>query len=386
MEGPRGLKDWRQVLIDIAEANPAPDDAKVAIEAEIDRYARVFWTLNDEQMAEVIENLKDKINAGSVRIPNATKAEIENLVGAYKAQLYERLYPVIQSVSVYMQRKAEAEYLKALDEVRKFFNQVITFNIVEDTPEGEKSQYDGYAMRFAPLSENAVRENWSGTMRGAAGASVQFTLLGYILAGCPRELQLFKPGDDPDHDEPKLTLGFKLSAPVTEVTIGGAPTFDELVGSCENGTMTITSVFISDALRAELEKPASSEDSGDPVLDGLNEEYAGCDIAGALLGLEEQIGVANPSPFTISKTEENAGTLTLDDSIGNVVYDPTSGKLNFDMSGAELDASAKGELLARYNGDKDGVVLSGEFKMTAFFPESDFYFMVKLDGSKPLAP
>jgi hypothetical protein len=331
MEGPRGLKDWRQVLIDIAEANPAPDDAKVAIEAEIDRYARVFWTLNDEQMAEVIENLKDKINAGSVRIPNATKAEIENLVGAYKAQLYERLYPVIQSVSVYMQRKAEAEYLKALDEVRKFFNQVITFNIVEDTPEGEKSQYDGYAMRFAPLSENAVKENWSGTMRGAAGASVQFTLLGYILAGCPRELQLFKPGDDPDHDEPKLTLGFKLSAPVTEVTIGGAPTFDELVGSYENGTMTITSVFISDALRAELEKPASSEDSGDPVLDGLNEEYAGCDIAGALLGLEEQIGVANPSPFTISKTEENAGTLTLDDSIGNVVYDPTSGKLNFDM-------------------------------------------------------
>jgi hypothetical protein len=125
----RSLKDWRQVLIDITEANPNEADAKAAIEAEI-----------------------------------------ETLVGAYKAQLYERPYPVTQSVSVYMQRKAEAAYLTALNEVKAFFNQTITFNIVEDVPDGEKSQYDGYALRFAPLSENAVKESWSGTMKGAAGA------------------------------------------------------------------------------------------------------------------------------------------------------------------------------------------------------------------------
>jgi hypothetical protein len=38
----RSLKDWRQVLIDIAEANPSEADTKAAIEAEIDRYARHF--------------------------------------------------------------------------------------------------------------------------------------------------------------------------------------------------------------------------------------------------------------------------------------------------------------------------------------------------------
>jgi len=43
--------------------------------------------------------------------------------------------------------------------------------------------------------------------------------------------ELFKPSDDPESDEPELTVGFKLSAPVTEVTIGGGLSIDEVVGS-----------------------------------------------------------------------------------------------------------------------------------------------------------
>ncbi|MGD9662133.1 MAG: hypothetical protein AB7U63_12740 [Porticoccaceae bacterium] len=219
----RSLKDWRQVLIDIVEANPNEADAKAAVEAEIERYARVFWTLNSADMGVIVSEMKEKNSKSSVTIPTPTEAEIKTLVDGYKAQLYERLYPVTQSVSVYMQRKAEAAYLAALNEVKAFFNQSITFNIVEDVPDGEKSQYDGYALRFAPLSENAVKESWRGTLKGAAGASTKFTLLGYVQAGCPKELQLFKPSDDPESDEPELTLGFKLSAPVTEVKLGGLP-------------------------------------------------------------------------------------------------------------------------------------------------------------------
>ncbi|RBP65316.1 hypothetical protein DES36_10753 [Alkalibaculum bacchi] len=226
----RSLKDWRQVMIDIAEANPNEADAKAAIEAEIDRYARIFWTLGSADMDIVVTEMKDKSSKGSVTIPTPTEAEIKTLVAGYKAYLYERLYPVTQSISVYMQRKAEAEYLAALNEVKAFFNQTITFNIVEDVPNGEKSQYDGYVLCFAPLSENAVKESWSGTMKGAGGASTKFTLLGYVQAGCPKELQLFKPGDDPESDTPELTLGFKLSAPMTEVKLGGLP-LEELLGT-----------------------------------------------------------------------------------------------------------------------------------------------------------
>ena len=218
----RSLKDWRQVLIDIAEANPNEADAKAAVEEEIERYARVFWTLTSGDMDVVVSEM-EKSSKGSATIPNATEAEIKALIGGYKAQLYERLYPVTQSVSTYMQRKTEAAYLDALNEVKEFFNQNITFNIVEDIPNGEKSKYEGYALRFAPLSENAVKENWSGKLGDGGGGSTKFTLLGYIQAGLPKELQLFKPGDDPESDEPELTLGFKLSAPVTEVKLGGLP-------------------------------------------------------------------------------------------------------------------------------------------------------------------
>ena len=225
----RSLKDWRQVLIDIAEANPNEADAKAAVEEEIERYARVFWTLTSGDMDVVVSEM-EKSSKGSATIPNATEAEIKALIGGYKAQLYERLYPVTQSVSTYMQRKAEAAYLDALNEVKEFFNQNITFNIVEDIPDGEKSKYEGYALRFAPLSENAVKENWSGKLGDGGGGSTKFTLLGYIQAGLPKELQLFKPGDDPESDEPELTLGFKLSAPVTEVTLGGLP-LEELLGT-----------------------------------------------------------------------------------------------------------------------------------------------------------
>ncbi|QWV86963.1 hypothetical protein KQ224_02260 [Streptococcus parasuis] len=226
----RSLKDWRQVLIGIAEANPNEADAKAAVEAEIERYARVFWTLNSTDMGVVVSEMKEKNSKSSVTIPTPTEAEMKTLVNGYKAQLYERLYPVTQSVSVYMQRKAEAAYLAALNEVKEFFNQSITFNIVEDVPDGEKSKYEGYALRFAPLSENAVKENWSGKLGDGGGGSTKFTLLGYIQAGLPKELQLFKPGDDPESDEPELTLGFKLSAPVTEVKLGGLP-LEELLGT-----------------------------------------------------------------------------------------------------------------------------------------------------------
>ena len=67
-------------------------------------------------------------------------------------------------------------------------------------------------------------------MKGTGGASTKFTLLGYVQAGCPKELQLFKPGSDPESDEPELTVGFKLSAPVTEVKLGGLP-LEELLGT-----------------------------------------------------------------------------------------------------------------------------------------------------------
>lgn len=230
----RDLKEWRQAFIDIVEQNPDPDAAGKAIEAEIDRYARAFWALPDMEKGIVVTDMESK-NRGQkneVTIPDPNEAEKEKMVNDYKAVLYERLYPVLTSVSVYMQRKMEAEYLAALEELKAFYNQQITFSFEEELEAGAEPKYKGYVMRFEPLGEGVDPKTWTTSALGDQGATGQtsFSLIGFITAGAPDHLALYKPGDDPDNDEPELSLSFKLSAPVTEVKLGGLP-LDELLGT-----------------------------------------------------------------------------------------------------------------------------------------------------------
>lgn len=219
----RSMKDWRTLLIEIAEKNPNEADAQAAIEAEIDTYAEAFWKLGDMEQAAVVTDMKEKTDAGSVRIPDPTEAEIKTLAEGYKAYLYRRLEPVVQSVSNYMQRKAESEYLVALNDLKTFFNQKLTVKIVEETQSNQDVSYDGNTIRFAPLSEQAVKADWTGKLKEDKNMSTTMTLLGYIQAGCPSEIQLFKPDADVEQDEPERVIPFTLSAPETVVDLGGLP-------------------------------------------------------------------------------------------------------------------------------------------------------------------
>ncbi len=214
----RTLKDWRQIFIDITEENPGDEAAiKAAIEKEIDRYARVFWELGPDTQAEVASEL----NVNYKRMSYPTSAEIEPLVADYKKDLYNRLYPVSTSVRNYMQQKAYAEYVKALNDQRAFYNQVINFTITEDVAQGAKPKYAGYVMRLEPLSDIAVKKNWTGTLNKDGCISSRFTMLGFMQAGSPNTVALYEPGGNPDEDEPKLRVGFTLKAPLTEVELGG---------------------------------------------------------------------------------------------------------------------------------------------------------------------
>jgi len=216
------------------------------------------------------------------------------------------------------------------------------------------------------------------------------------MAGIPDKLELYGKGAS-QSDEPTAIIPFAMDDFIQRVDVNvGAPTFDELIGAYEDGTLTITSVFISDTLRAELENSASSEDSGDSggddgnldaFTDALNEEYAGCDIAGALMGLEEQIGVVNESPFSVTTGGEDSGLFILGDSeegASAAVYDPSKGILTLTPKDQEMGGLG-GELRASYNTDKNGVILSGELKLIFLFPESDFHALVQIQGSRPLA-
>lgn len=230
----RTLKDWRQVMIDLTEANAGDEKAvQEALDAEIDRYSKAFWNLPVDEQSIVASDLDENYS----RMAYPTQADIEKLTQDYKKNLYDRLYPVATSVRNYFMKKAEAEYLKELNKAKSFYNQTIRLSIEEDLADGEQSQYAGYTMRLTPLKETAEKRTWTGTISDEGKVAARMTLLGYILAGSPNQVALFKPGDDPDLDQPELEIPFILSAPETLVKIGKGLPLEAVLG---NYAMTTT--------------------------------------------------------------------------------------------------------------------------------------------------
>ena len=368
---PMSAKDWRQKVIQVLDKHPEdPEIAVAALEAGFNEYASQFFKLSLEQMNEVAA---DTPGVTVKRVPSLTEDEQQTLIDGYIAHLKDKTMPaVLKSVENYMVRKAEQSYITAMNAVRDYYNTKISISIKENIPEGQSSQYEGYQFRFAPLSETAAKGSWTGKWNKSGSVTSSATLIGFITAGLPHTVEFFAPDADLNTAEPEFTVPFVISAPDILIEFGGAPTFDELVGAYDDGTLTIESVFISDSLRSDLASGAYSEESND----------YGCDIGDALLSLEEKVGVANEAPFTVEKKEENSGTLSLEGILGDILYDPNSGLLGF--SAGEEGTALAGDLRAAHNGDKSGVIISGDLKMTFMFDESDFYCIVRLEGSKPL--
>jgi len=175
------------------------------------------------------------------------------------------------------------------------------------------------------------------------------------------------------------------------VEIAPFPTLDELVGEYTDGTMTITTVFISDNLKSQMTPPAEevTEDPDNPLA-GI-----GCDLDMVAI-LESLVGQVNPMKIVIEKTGEDAGILKMisaepDPDAAEAeeptpipfVYDPGTGTLTFDYA---LEGQVmSGTIAAAYGPDRKTVTLNGTLRMTAEgTPESDFYIDVQIAGSKPL--
>lgn len=374
---PRSLKQWRRIMIDLVEKNKGnQQEFQKQLDKEIDNFCNRFWNLSTDEQSLVAGDIQ---GVDYKRMSYPTSSEIETLTAQYKKQLYEDLYPVSVSVKNYMLQKTQSEYLKALESLKSFYNQRISFKISEDVKDGATPQYGGYTVRFAPLSESAVKSNWTGVLNSSASISTQFTLLGFILAGSPNQIELFKAGSDPETSTADLTVPFKLTAPSTEVKIGGAPSFDELVGAYEDGTITITDYFVSDSLKAEL----ASSQGGSSSASSLEDISEGCDPTPLILSITEYVGVTREAPFTIVKTEENAGYMLMNENGSiDLSYDSSSGVLT--MSYSKEGATVNGTLNCAYNADKTGVSILGSGKMSITYPESDFYLIVEFKGTKAL--
>ncbi|MEI8199176.1 MAG: zinc ribbon domain-containing protein [Eubacteriales bacterium] len=167
------------------------------------------------------------------------------------------------------------------------------------------------------------------------------------------------------------------------------PTLDELVGRYEDGTVTIDTVFISDALRQQMTDAAAAQDQA--TADAENPlAGVGCDI-NMIEALEAMEGQAQPSIIVIEKTGEDTGTLTMNtaatadqpEQAGTpmpFVYKAGTLTLDFNVEGS----IGKGALDARY-GPSQTVTLKGSMRSTIeSIPESDLYFDISIAGTKPI--
>ena len=211
----RSLMDWRNVILNIVEANPCDvEKAKLAIEKDIDMYARSFWMTTPEVKQEIAKTLQ--INYEELIYP--TDEEIEDYIAYYKTNLYKKLYPVNLSMRNYLMKKVESNYQKQLAKAWNFYNQQIVLTICEE-PEDKVIEYAGYTASLYPLSETAIRGDWTKKLNPSGRAVMTFTIMDYITAGSPAEIHLLKQGESVEIVQPEKIIKLRITTPETKVDI-----------------------------------------------------------------------------------------------------------------------------------------------------------------------
>ena len=210
----RSKTDWRWKFKDIARsAIKNEKNASTAIMDEIDRWCNLFWECDSDTYTNVLTD----VGQTGRGLPDAdTKKAI---TAEYKGILLKQLEPVLEEVQRDLEQDLWREQMKRIDKFIAKINSVLTFEIREETKEGQKPALAGYTVAFHPLTKGAVKQDWRFTMPQSGSMKVECTFIAYQMVGPPREIELYAPGKDPDKDLPDRTVEFRLTAPKTVITI-----------------------------------------------------------------------------------------------------------------------------------------------------------------------
>lgn len=192
------------------------EELKQAIDKIVTAHCQEFWTGTnklgvDYYVSEAREQFK--WTAGGAGLNKDVQDEIS---AERRAILYNDILPgVFQQIAYKLnlenERMLRAEY-KALSD---YLNQNVAFSVVDD-----KKAYSKHPVRFAPLNDKAVTDNWTGKFKDDGSLSTGFTLYGHMAAGAPNTLEIFKPDADIEKEEPLRVLEFTVTPPEVEIVLG----------------------------------------------------------------------------------------------------------------------------------------------------------------------
>ncbi len=327
-----------------------------AINTLIDDYCTVFWRIQDSGN-KAFKMFLENSRAGALSFntladvyQTPSKTEQDMYTARFKAEVKAWLKPIVDEY-------AKKAYIQTLNlalqnalALEQELNETISFTMVDEKHKNfSDSPYAAYSIG---IRQYKYSKDWW-TFNEANKYTISCTRFMFLSVGMPKYVDIRKSGDEIE------TITMRITDPRTYITLesGDFPSFDELTGLYENGTVTLSDVEVSDWLYGFLEKIGAEVTPGDGV------------------------GTAKDVPFRIGSTDKNKGTIESEEFTGTAEYDPDSGKMRVKIRDTEGN-TMKGELACTYNSNKTGVAVSGELSGSASLIAS---FSLALKGSKNLS-
>ncbi|MDF3004185.1 MAG: hypothetical protein K0S22_657 [Oscillospiraceae bacterium] len=219
VEAPRSNMEWRAIFIKtLRENGDDPKEAQHQINQEIDSFCNRFWSLDYGKVKEIAGASGLKYSFDERQL---TK-DREVLTAQYKEYLLSRLQSPMTSARNYLlnqaMEQAQREFEKQLRALQAELNKTVQVQIIEQPKKAGNYQYEGYTVRFAPLSAGANAKNWTGRMPKGGELNTSFTVIGHLQSGAPSSVELYKPGEN----TPALTVSFKVSYPTTTILLSSS--------------------------------------------------------------------------------------------------------------------------------------------------------------------
>lgn len=219
VESPRSVKEWRRIFISILRENADnPEKAQQLINQEIDSFCDRFWSLDYGKVKEIaaVSGLKYSFDE------RQWTKDREVLTQQYRGYLMAHLQAPLTSARNYLlgqaMEQAQREFEKQLRAMQKELNKTVKVQIIEQPEKAGEYKYEGYTVRFAPISSSASAKSWTGKMPKGGEMNTSFTVLGHMQSGSPNILELYPAGKD----SPEVTVSFKVSYPTTTILISSS--------------------------------------------------------------------------------------------------------------------------------------------------------------------
>ncbi|NTV91209.1 MAG: hypothetical protein HGA22_12755, partial [Clostridiales bacterium] len=292
----RSARSWARLFLDAKEGAASSDKYKARIEGLVQRYAEQFW--QDETEVAAFQDEAQKLGfTGGGGLNKKMKQDISN---RYRDELFRTvIQDAFKLIAEKEARVAERALLKQLNAIRAELNQTCSIKLT-DISISEKipvSDYSGATAIVTVSDKIKDAGDWSATLDSEGNGKISFTVLGYIMAGAPLELKLFKAAS-PQTGAPDMTIAFDPQKPVTLIELSSEERTEE--ETVTEGTVSEDAVPGETGIPAATNPPADSAKFAWVLVETINEDASEEVASTNSRGIYQDSASASPGSYTFS--------------------------------------------------------------------------------------